>query len=266
MKYHLVAYLNKRLTLLITLLTCLLIPFGTIYAAESKIVIVIDDIGYRKTDEQALNIPGNITYAVLPHTPYGKRLALKAHETNRDVLLHIPMESSIGKALGPGALTSDMQEQDFIHQLESAFKEIPFAVGINNHMGSKLTQLDFPMVWTMRILKNHNMMFLDSMTTTLSVGRKTADQHQVPNLRRHVFLDNVLTEESITKQFSTLISLAHKNAQKGQVAVGIAHPHPETINTLNKLIPKLSNENITLIKISTAIKFTNKQKLLAQLH
>ena len=88
------------------LLTLCLLASSVIYAKPAQIAIIIDDIGYRKSDIQALYLPGNISYAILPHTPYGKRLALKANANKNDVILHIPMEAKNGKKLGPGALTS----------------------------------------------------------------------------------------------------------------------------------------------------------------
>lgn len=222
------------------------------YATSNKVVIVIDDLGYRPTDVQALSLPGAITFSVLPHTPYGQKLAIQAHSNNKDVLLHIPMESTIGKKLGPGALTTEMSKQDIKSQLDKAFIEVPFAIGINNHMGSKLTQLYSPMAWTMQVLKEKNVMFLDSMTTKLSQGEAVAKRFGVPTLHRHVFLDNHLTEAYISKQFQQLINIAKTNT----TAVGIAHPHPESIAMLKKLIPTLAENNIELVAISTLVNQT----------
>ena len=219
------------------------------FAKKNQMVIVIDDIGYRKTDAAVLTLPGNITFSVLPHTPYGKTLALEANQQNKDVLLHIPMESTIGKKLGPGAITSDMNENEVQQQLDKALVEIPFAIGINNHMGSKLTQLYSPMAWTMRYLKEKDLLFLDSMTTKLSKGEQVAKLFGVPSLHRHVFLDNQLDEQYITKQFNQLIQIAQQHPH----AVGIAHPHPETIAALTKLIPTLKELNIELVSISNVI-------------
>jgi len=105
-------------------------------AAPSQVAIVIDDIGYRYTDKHALSLPGAVTYSILPHTPFGKALALRANAQQKDVLLHIPMEAENGKKLGPGALTSKMNEAQIVDSLKASFAEIPFAIGINNHMGS----------------------------------------------------------------------------------------------------------------------------------
>lgn len=222
--------------------------FSVVSTVESaQVAIVIDDIGYRVTDKQVLNIPGDITYAVLPHTPYGKRIAEIANKKAHDVILHIPMESTLGKKLGPGALTSDMDEAGIRHTLSESFREIPFAVGMNNHMGSHLTTLSQPMNWTMRFLKERELLFLDSVTSPNSLAKKVAHKIGVPAMSRHVFLDNHLNHEYIAAQFDKLII----KAQRHQVAIAIAHPHPETVAALTKLIPKLKANGVNLVSLST---------------
>ena len=220
---------------------------GEINAQTNRVAIVIDDMGYRLTDKHALTLPGAITYAFLPHTTYGKELAMQANNANHDVLIHIPMEAENGKKLGPGALTSMMSEQAFNQSLTKSLADIPFAIGINNHMGSYLTQLYQPMAWTMDFLKQHQLLFLDSKTSPHSKAQQAAIDYGVPVQSRHIFLDNTLTDKYITQQFERLIVFAQKN----QIAIAIAHPHPETIATLNKLIPTLKQHNIELVSLSS---------------
>ncbi len=215
-------------------------------AKMTQVAIVIDDMGYRYTDKHALTLPGAITYAFLPHTTYGKKLAVQANRDNHDVLIHIPMESQNRKKLGPGALTSSMNEQAVSESLTKSFAEIPFAIGINNHMGSHLTQLYQPMAWTMAFLKQNDLFFLDSKTSPNSKAQQAAIDFGVPVKARHVFLDNELTEHYINQQFEQLIRFS----QKYQTAIAIAHPHPETIATLNKLIPTLKSHGIDLVPLS----------------
>jgi len=216
-------------------------------AQPARIAIVIDDIGYRDTDKHALSLPGAITYSILPHTPYGKTIAIQANKNHKDVMLHIPMEAENGKKLGPGALTSTMNKEEILASLNASLAEVPFAIGINNHMGSHLTQLNDPMIWTMNFLKEHHLLFLDSRTTQYSKAGSIAKLIGVPVQDRHVFLDNQLTDRYITKQFKSLIRYAHSQ----KTAIAIAHPHPETIQALTRLIPTLVEHNIELVPLST---------------
>jgi len=225
-----------------------LLPFLSL-ANNARVAIVIDDIGYRYSDEAILTLSGNYTFSILPHTPYGKTLAQQAFNKNHDILLHIPMEAENGKKLGPGALTTQMNEENIRHSLASSFAEIPFAIGINNHMGSRLTQMKNPMIWTMRFLKEHNMLFLDSLTSKDSQAGNIAKALQVPSLNRSIFLDNQLDEAYIEQQFLKLI----KRAKQNHSAIAIAHPHPETIKALKKLTPRLQAANIDLVPISQLV-------------
>lgn len=220
---------------------------SSLFAQPAQVAIVIDDMGYRYTDKHALSLPGNVTYAILPHTTYGKKLALKAQSQKNDVLIHVPMEANNRKFLGPGALTSAMNEQAIQKSLAASFAEIPFAIGINNHMGSYLTKLYKPMAWTMSFLKERHLFFLDSVTSPDSKALQAAQDIGVPVRARHIFLDNQLTDDYITQQFFQLIHYA----QKKQTAIAIAHPHPETIKILTKLIPTLKQHNIELVPLSS---------------
>jgi polysaccharide deacetylase 2 family uncharacterized protein YibQ len=228
------------------ILLALLIVTPSAVAKNAQVAIIIDDIGYRKSDANALTLPGAITFAILPHTPYGKTLAQQAYSKNNEIILHIPMEAENGKKLGPGALTVNMDELSIRQELALAFKEIPFAIGINNHMGSKLTKLYDPMIWTMRFLKERELIFVDSVTTNKTKAESVALQIGVPTTHRQIFLDNELTHEYIEQQFMQLI----KHAQKYKSVVAIAHPHPETIDALNRLLPLLSDLDIDLVTIS----------------
>lgn len=243
--YHLTKLRLSAAIKVIVTLTALLL--STLCLANSaQVAIIIDDIGYRKTDIDVLSLPGDITFAVLPHTPFGQTIANKAHQADKDVIIHMPMEASSGKALGPGGLTSTMDESEIRHALLRAYQEFPFAVGLNNHMGSKLTAQYSPMVWTMRFLKEKQLIFIDSVTTEHSKARKLAKQFKVPSLSRHLFLDNELSMQYIGQQFSLLIAKAKKNKR----VVAIAHPHPETIKALLELIPQLPKHDIQLVGVS----------------
>lgn len=236
----------SKFILLIIFSFSLIFSSKLVQAQPARIAIVIDDIGYRHTDKNALLLPGAVTYSILPHTPFGKRIAMQANARHKDVMLHIPMEAENGKKLGPGALTSAMDQKEILASLTASLAEVPFAIGINNHMGSHLTQLNDSMTWTMNFLKQHHLLFLDSRTTRNSKAGNIAKTIGVPVHSRHVFLDNKLTDKYITKQFKSLI----RHAKSKKMAIAIAHPHPETIQALTHLIPTLAKNNIELVPLS----------------
>lgn len=219
--------------------------------SRPRLVIILDDIGNNaESGNRAIALPGAITYAVLPYTPHGKMLAEQAFKANKEIMLHAPMSNISGMALGPGGLTMDMNEEDFIQALRNAIADIPHITGINNHTGSELTAALLPMQWVMLELKNQGLFFVDSMTTSDSVAEATAIAHHVPVLRRHVFLDNTRTEEAIHSEFQRALNTAR---QQGY-AVAIGHPYPETLSYLEQALPTLEAQGVQLVSVSELIR------------
>lgn len=241
-------------TFIVILLSLLLTP-AISHAQKGKLVLIMDDMGYNKHDIDAFRLHGDITYAILPHTPFSKHYADLAYLANRDVMLHIPMEAISGKALGPGAITSDMNEKQIHKILGLALADVPNAIGINNHMGSLLTQKSNSIAHTMTFLKQHNLFFLDSKTSRFSIVEEQANKHGVVSFHRNVFIDNDLSEQAMLKQFNLLVRIA----QKYKRAIGIAHPYPETVIFLKKHLPTLSQKGVELTPISAILPTKNLQ-------
>ena len=204
--------------------------------ALSTIVLIVDDMGNNMAlGEEALQLPGPINYAFLPHRHTSTLLAEKAHRLNKEVLLHAPMSNVHNKPLGEGALTMQMNKQEFTKVLESNIDSIPYAQGVNNHMGSLLTQMPRQMGWLMTVLKQRQLYFIDSRTSAETAAESVAIFHQLPNLRRHVFLDNDRDINAIDHQFEQLLKIARHQP----VTVAIGHPYPETIKLLQRKLPSL---------------------------
>lgn len=215
--------------------------------SQARLVIILDDIGNNaESGRRALALPGAVTYAVLPYTPHGRMLAEMAHESNREVMLHAPMSNLGGMALGQGGLTLALSEDEFVDTLRGAIADIPHIVGVNNHTGSELTAAHDQMQWVMKELKAQSLYFVDSLTTGLSVAEKTAVEHQVPALRRHVFLDNETDMEAIHLQFQRALKIAREQG----FAVAIGHPYPETLAYLEQAIPELPALGVELVPVS----------------
>lgn len=228
-------------------------PSATAIAADTPhyIALIIDDIGYSgPLGERAIALPGAVTYAVLPHTPFGTELAELAHSHSKEVMLHAPMSNLAHQPLGPGALTDALSHEDFIATLRGNIDAVPHLQGINNHMGSELTGMRTQMQWVMEVLKERRLYFVDSFTTAQSVAGEAAREQEIPTTTRNVFLDNETTLEDINWEFQRLLQTAR---EKGS-AVGIGHPYEETLDYLEKALPALAQENIELISVSAMIR------------
>lgn len=211
--------------------------------AQATAVLIIDDMGNALgVGQRALELPGKVNYSFLPHTPDCRRLAEMAHLRGKEILLHLPMSNLSGTPAGPGKLTPIMDRTQFSDTFEGDLQSVPYARGVNNHMGSLLTQLTQPMQWLMDDLKQHHLYFIDSRTSPLTVAEKMALDNHVPALRRNVFLDDDLSRIKIEQQVNKWLRLARK---KG-LAVAIGHPHPQTLAVLEQVLPTLQQRGIHL--------------------
>ena len=225
-------------------------PAVAVEPTPPAISIIIDDIGYRvHEDLLAIAIPGSLAYAIMPHSPYAQKMSRLANQNGKLVLLHLPMESisaDKNRLLGPGALWLDMTREQFMRTLNIDLSTLPEAVGVNNHEGSLLTRYSGHMEWLMEGLKQHQKFFIDSLTSEQSVASRVAMENSVPYLRRDVFLDNYQNQTYIKMQLVELIRMAKLNGQ----AIGIGHPHPETIEVLTSELQDLGKYGVILVSLT----------------
>jgi polysaccharide deacetylase 2 family uncharacterized protein YibQ len=153
--------------------------------------IIIDDLGNNYEHGQTLvDFPAPLTLAFLPQTDFAKELASLAHENQKEVMLHLPLQSVEHHKHSPGTLDLHMSRREFVQQLKTNIVSIPHVRGINNHMGSLLTRHPGHMSWLMEeIAKLDDLYFVDSLTSNKSVAAHFATEHHIPNLIRDIFLD-----------------------------------------------------------------------------
>jgi polysaccharide deacetylase 2 family uncharacterized protein YibQ len=218
-------------------------------AQASQIALIIDDMGNNKQDAAAFALPSNVTFAILPNKPLSKLFSERATAQQREVMLHMPMESLAGNNQEKNVLLSSMPPIQIIQMLKTALSTVPDAVGVNNHMGSKLTQLTLPMSVTMEFLSEQGLFFVDSRTTKFSKAEVIAKQNGVLSTKRNVFIDHTPSPKQIDKQFQRLIRLSKKHGY----AVGIAHPYPQTLEYLKVHLQTLQQHGISLVKLSDVL-------------
>tara|TARA_A100000164_G_C21931211_1_gene785699 strand:- start:903 stop:1754 length:852 start_codon:yes stop_codon:yes gene_type:complete len=216
------------------------------------IVLVIDDFGYRNDSisDGFLDLPVPITCAVLPGHNQSSRFAKKAINAGKEVIVHMPMQSAItSSGEDEFKLKIGMTSEEIEWRLNEALNEIPEAVGINNHQGSKATTDGKVMAVVASVLKNKNKFFLDSRTSSKTVGENTMRSVGVPTARRHIFLDNDLSIENISKQLDKLVTVAEK---KG-LAIGIGHVKGNTLKVLEEEIPALVEQGFEFKFLSQVV-------------
>ncbi|QSP96408.1 divergent polysaccharide deacetylase family protein [Marinobacter salinisoli] len=211
------------------------------------IAIIIDDMGYnREQGERLANLEQPLTLAFLPFRRHTVALAELAHSRNKEIMLHAPMANTRNFALGPGGLTSDMDEASIATTLRRSLQAIPHVRGVNNHMGSLLTQQLELMDWVMKELEKYPVYFVDSRTIATSIAGDVAQAYQIPSMTRDIFLDHEQSEEFVDRQFRKLIQRARENG----TAIGIGHPHKVTVDYLAKHLPMLDAQGVAIATVS----------------
>ena len=211
------------------------------------IAIIIDDMGYNPHEGRRLaEMDQPLTLAFLPFRHHTIPLAKLAHRHAKEIILHAPMANTRNIGLGPAGLTPDMDEITMARTLRRALQSIPHVQGVNNHMGSLLTQQIEPMQWVMRELDRYPLYFVDSRTIATSVAGTIAAAQNIPSLTRDVFLDHEQTEEFVDQQFKLLIEKAKENG----TAIGIGHPHTVTVDYLEKHLPELDEQGVAVATVS----------------
>ncbi|TKI04016.1 divergent polysaccharide deacetylase family protein [Martelella alba] len=205
-------------------------------ARAAKLAIVIDDFGYRPHEEnQVLAMPTAISIAVLPNAPYATEMARKAHAQGRQILIHLPMEPLSKQPLERDTLRPDMSQEEIARIVREAVNHVPYAVGLNNHMGSAMTSSLSGMRNVMQVLSHYPFYFLDSMTIGDSQSRQAAAGTGVRVIKRDVFLDDTANEADIRRQFNRAVALARRRGS----AIAIGHPHPNTVKVLQQMLRQL---------------------------
>ncbi len=220
-------------------------------SAKPKIAIVIDDIGHTPNDLSLLRRLGNqVTYAILPLLNYSQYFGELSQETGAEVILHLPMQSETGTIPGPGLITDRMPE-DYVREiLNHNFNSVPYHAGVNNHMGSRGTANPALMKIILQELKKRRLFFLDSFTTSASVGTSVANMMKVPVLKRDIFLDNLDDQEAVREKLRELAAIARQNGY----AIGIGHYRYNTLIVLNEEIPKLWDAGFEMVSLSDMIR------------
>jgi polysaccharide deacetylase 2 family uncharacterized protein YibQ len=218
------------------------------------VALIIDDMGNSlEVLNDILSLDEPVTIAILPFSTFARETAEIAHDNNREVLLHLPLESQNNDGVSyptDGMILAGMSEDETLRILRDNLTQIPFVSGVNNHMGSRLTAEAPVMRTILGFLKERNLFFVDSRTTAQSVAFNEAVRMGIPAASRDVFLD---ADEDRRMILSRLLELFRVAQRKG-AAVGICHPFPETLKVLKENFYLLREYNLRAVPVSRIIR------------
>lgn len=218
---------------------------------QPRVVIIIDDMGMdRRHTKDIMDLPGPLTLAFLPYAGDLKEQTAYGHEKGHELMVHVPMEP-MKESLdaGPSVLASGQAGEEFTRILKNDLDAFDGYVGINNHMGSKLTQDRAAMAQVMAEMKKRGLLFVDSRTINTSVAADEAKKTGIPFAVRDVFIDHEETYEAA----SDALEQVEKRALKNGLAIAIGHPKEKTIQALREWLPTLEGKGIYIIPVSAAV-------------
>ncbi len=217
-------------------------------SSSPRVALIIDDIGNSLTQTHRflkLDIP--ITFSVLPRLRHSYFLANEIRDGGHEVMLHQPMEPyNLHLDPGPGALYVGDEVMTIGRIIEDNVSDVPYAIGVNNHMGSRFTECQSEITETLRIIKEKDLFFIDSVTSNHSKAYRTARRLNMTAARRNIFLDNSRDENAILAQLHRLMWCARKYGY----AIGIGHPYGVTARAIGDFIKSYNHSDIQLVHIS----------------
>lgn len=219
---------------------------------QGRLAIVFDDAGGSLEDVEAIIAIGRpVAVAVLPYLAHSTEVARRARAAGLDVLLHLPLEpDDVRKDPGPGVITVSMGDAAIHRAVQAALASVPGAVGINNHMGSRVTADRRAMRAVLRAARDAGMFFLDSYTTPRSVVREVAAEVGVRAASRAIFLDNEDEAAAIAAQVRRAIARAR---QEGS-AIAIGHAQRKTAAVVATMLHEFDEAGVALVPVATLIR------------
>ena len=213
-----------------------------------RLAIVIDDAG-RDLDSQhiyeQMGIP--LTLAVMPDQVHTRDAARSWRAHGLPVILHQPMESVSGIGMEPKVILTSMSDAAIRQMLRDSLSQLPEAIGINNHQGSKATIDARTMDIVMNELHHRGLFFFDSHTNSTTAADKAAKTYGVPYVRNDLFVDNSASVSDIC----AMIQEGADRAKKKGTYIIIGHCRPHTAEAFRQMVPKLKAQGIEFVYLSS---------------
>lgn len=219
-----------------------------------RVAIIIDDAGENlELLEHLVELSFSVTVSVIPGTLHDAESAGWAKRHGFEIMVHLPMEPEAYPEKDPGknAILTSMSNRKLKETTLDLIEEIPYATGVNNHMGSRFTQSAAKMIPVMDMIARKELYFVDSRTTPLSTAFRIAQWERVPSAERNLFLDE--DNGMILDRFQELVQLAKTEGS----AIGIAHLRPATLAVLKSI--DISEYRDTQFVFASELCSTNQQ-------
>lgn len=253
-------------------LSAVLLVLAVPALAGPRLAVVIDDFGltYPKDvpDEKWMELRYPLTYADMPVSPRTSKVAAEIKASGHELIIHYPFDKYQKLEL-PKDRVSPADWKSVTALLDKAFKQVPGAVGLNNHQSLRGTMNRPLMAEFMKVMKAKGIYFLDSRVSPKSIAYDEAKKAGVPTAANGIFLDGPHEAKARRKSPEVLAAAIAKDkavcvhwlrysaaeARKKGSAVAIGHHYYHgTYECLVSELPKLQAEGIELVKASALVR------------
>jgi uncharacterized protein len=214
-----------------------------------RVAVIVDDLGARRDVFDPLrDIRRPLTVAILPGLPLSGWTAREAAQAGMEVILDLPMEPYRFPEVdpGPGALLMAMGPQELQAQVVAHLASVPGAVGVTNHMGSRMTEDRARMRTVLEVLAGRRLFLVDGLASNLSVAYDEAKALGLRAGRRQIVVDHAAGEAGDRVRWDEVAWWAER---RGEVII-IAHGHPLTARLLREYVPRWEARGIRLVPVS----------------
>ena len=211
---------------------------------KPRLVIIIDDVAYKHQADAIKAVNLKLTPSFFPATSAHPETPVLARRFSF-YMIHLPMQALGGfKGAEIGTLTVNDDYEKIAKKLQSIKRDFPNLKYINNHTGSRFTSDAAAMDRMMRAVRDENLIFVDSKTTSPTKVYGAAKKYSMPYIARDVFLDHDGSKAAVRKQLKYAIELAKKRSY----AIAIGHPHKNTLEVLQESAKLLQEVEVVYLK------------------
>lgn len=224
-----------------------------------RLAIIIDDFGLDRAGiKEMMEIDRHLTFAVMPFLRFSKKDAITAHEKGYEAIVHLPMQSSRSinsRILGPSPVKLGQCDEEIKKIVTDSIEDIPYAVGVNIHMGALSSEDERIMTCVMEAAGEKKLYFVDSRTSQKTVCDAVAKKVRIKFARRNVFLEHASKNITYIKK---QLSLAGDIALRNGCAIAVGHVGYNggevTAEAIKEMIPQLESKGIKLVFVSELFK------------
>ena len=217
---------------------------------KPRIAIIINNLGLSATyTEQILKMmPKNVTLSFSHISPQLKKWVREARQKGYEILIDLPMEPIGFPRNDPGrsTLLTSLNEVENLNRLEYIMVQSGGYVGLLSTHGDKFTLNSELLLPILKSIKTRGLLYVDSRTTSQSLGPELSSNIQLPRAFNNVFIDKTPSRDYITTKLRELERIAVDK----KFAVAIAQPLPLSIEIISEWTSELKEKGIALAPIT----------------